>query len=468
LLLGFLVMAHYLLPRILREVSRHKSDELLVLAALVIVLLCGTVTYRIGLSMELGAFLAGMMLGESRFRHQLEADVRPFRDLLLGLFFITIGMLIDLQLLVDYWFRILVSGLVFLVFKAAIIAGVARLLGETWRAALPAGMAISQGGEFLFALMALATRSNLVPGDVAAFLISVTIVSMMMTPVLIRHGPRLVDALVLRRESPTVVPNDLQDLPPLDQQNHVVILGFGRVGQSVARFLKPLGIEYVVVESDTVRVTECAIAGEPIFFGNTARRDILKAAGVEKAKLVIISFDNLADTRKILEVIREINPDIPVLTRTRDDTHLEQLMALGATEVIPETHEASLTLASHALLMLDIPAQKVDELISSARRNRYRMLQGFYHGAKMNLTLRKDRHGNALHAVVLTGAAWACHKRVAALKLPEKLRIWELHRQHQVFRDHELVDIVLRNGDVAVLKGALDAMPLGEAYLLRG
>jgi CPA2 family monovalent cation:H+ antiporter-2 len=189
---------------------------------------------------------------------------------------------------------------------------------------------------------------------------------------------------------------------------------------------------------------------------------------VDKAKLVIISFDNVADTRKILEVIREISPDIPVLIRTRDDTHLEQLMALGATEVIPETHEASLTLASHALLMLDIPAHTVEDLISSARRNRYRMLQGFYHGAKMNLTLRRDRHGNALHAVVLTGAAWACHKRVSALQLPEKLRIWELHRQQQVIRDHDLKDVVLRNGDVAILKGALDAMPLGEAYLLRG
>lgn len=469
MLLAFFAVAQYLLPRILREVSRHKSDELLVLTALVIVLLCATVTSRIGLSMELGAFLAGMMLGESRFRHQLEADIRPFRDLLLGLFFITIGMLIDLQLLREYWFRIFVSGLVFLAFKAGIIALVARALGETWRAALPAGLAISQGGEFLFALMALATRESLVPGDVAAFLISVTIVSMTLTPLLIRHGPRLVDSALLRF-STEVLSNrhDLQELPEQNRQDHVVILGFGRVGQSVARFFKPLGIDYLVLESDTVRVAECAAAGEPIFYGNTARRDILKAAGVDKASLIIISFDNLADSKKILEVIREINPEIPVLTRTRDDSHLDQLMALGATEVIPETHEASLTLASHALLMLNIPAQKVEDLVSSARRNRYRMLQGFYHGEKMNLTLRKDRQGNALHAVVLTGAAWACHKRVGSLHLPEKLQIWELHRQQTIYRDDALQDLVLQNGDVAILKGPLEVMPLGEAYLLRG
>lgn len=189
---------------------------------------------------------------------------------------------------------------------------------------------------------------------------------------------------------------------------------------------------------------------------------------MEKASLIIISFDNLADTKKILEVIREINPGIPVLTRTRDDSHLDQLMALGATEVIPETHEASLTLASHALLMLNIPAQKVEDLVNSARRNRYRMLQGFYHGAKMNLTLRKDRHGNALHAVVLTGAAWACHKRIGALHLPEKLQIWELHRRQHIFQEGDLADLELENGDVAILKGPLEVMPLGEAYLLRG
>lgn len=469
LLVAFFMLAQYLLPRILREVSRHKSDELLVLTALVIVLLCASLTSMIGLSMELGAFMAGMLLGESRFRHQLEADIRPFRDLLLGLFFITIGMLIDLDLVRDYWLRILVSGLAFLLFKAGIIALIAHSLGESWRTALPAGLALSQGGEFLFALMALATRDGLVPNDVAAFLISVTIVSMMLTPVIIRHGPQLVDSAILRiGKAGLANRQELQDMPAQNKKNHVVILGFGRVGQSVARFFKPLGIDYIVLECDTIRVAECAAAGEPVFYGNTARRDILKAAGVESASLVIISFDNYTDSKKILEVIRELNPNIPILTRTRDDSHLDKLMALGATEVIPETHEASLTLVSHALLMLDIPAEKVDDMVSAARRNRYRMLQGFYHGQKMNLTLRKDRQGNALHAVVLTGAAWACNKRPRDLHLPEKLQITELHRQQDIYRDKELAEMKLQNGDVVILQGPLDVMPLGEAYLLRG
>jgi len=469
LLVAFFLSAQYLLPRILREVSRHKSDELLVLTALVIVLLCATLTSMIGLSMELGAFLAGMMLSESSFRHQLEADIRPFRDLLLGLFFITVGMLIDLQLLATYWFRIILAGLAFVTFKGVIIALVAKALGESWRAAVPAGMALAQGGEFLFALLALSVQAMLVPPDEAAFLISMTIVSMIMAPLIIHHGPSLVNSAWLRIGHAGLSDHtSVNELPELYKENHVVILGFGRVGQSVARFFRQLDIEYVVLESDAVRVAECAVGGEPVYYAITTRRDVLKAAGVDKARLIVISFDQTGDTRLILQQIRELNPAIPVLIRTRDDSHLNELMELGATEVIPETHEASLTLASHALLMLGIAPDKVDAIVGAARRGRYRMLQGFYHGERMNLTLRKNPEGRALHAVVLTGAAWACNKVAGALQLPDGLQLQEVHRRDLVVRESEMQNFILRHGDVLVLHGKLDDMPQGEGYLLRG
>lgn len=376
LLLAFFLPARYLLPRILKEVARHKSDELLVLTALVIVLLCATLTSSIGLSMELGAFLAGMMLGESSFRHQLEADIRPFRDLLLGLFFISVGMLIDFDLLIDYWFRILAFGLLLLIVKAVIIALVARIMGESWNTALPTGMTLSQGGEFLFALLALAASSGLVPGDVVAFMIAVTIVSMLFTPMLISRGPPLAEALLLRLSKAGLVKRyTIQEVPPQHSANHVVIMGFGRVGQAVAKFFKPLGIEYIVLESDSTRVAERAVAGETIFYGDATRRDILKSVAVASASMIIISFDNAEASRKILALVKELNPGVPVLIRTRDDSSLEALLALGATEVIPETHEASLTLVARALLTLDLPAAQVDELISKARSDRYRALQ---------------------------------------------------------------------------------------------
>jgi CPA2 family monovalent cation:H+ antiporter-2 len=469
LLTLFYLAARYLLPRILQEVARHKSDELLVLTALVIVLLCGTLTSLIGLSMELGAFLAGMMLGESRFRHQLEADIRPFRDFLLGLFFITIGMLIDLDLLANYWPRIILAGITLIVGKAIAVTMIARFFGESWRAAIPAGLALAQGGEFLFAFLALAVADGLIPEDVAAFMISTTIVSMMLTPVIIRHGPSLVDSAILRISKAALTPAaDVAELPDLDKQGHVLILGYGRVGQTIARFFKMEKLDYLVLDSDAVRVAECATAGEPVYYGLTTRLDVLKAAGVDKARMVIISFDAIEDTRLVLAHVRELAPDVPVLTRTRDDAHLDELMQLGATRVIPETHEASLTLASHALILLRTPRAEVQRLVDEARAGRYQMLQGFYHGERMNLTLRKNPDGRVLHPVVLTGEAWACGHTAGELVLPESLHLQEVHRRDETIRGDDLQDFELQHGDVLILNGKLDAMVIGENWLLIG
>lgn len=468
LLLLFFFITRYALPRFLGEVSRQKSDDLLVLSTLVIVLLAATLTYSIGLSMELGAFLAGMMLGDTRFRHQLEADVRPFRDLLLGLFFITIGMLVDTTMLQRYWLWIIVCGLGLLAFKAGIISLIARFSGESLRAALPAGMALSQGGEFLFALMALATRDSLVPADVASFLISITIVSMVLTPMIIRYSPMLVDSALLRINRAALIDrNEHETIREHHINGHVLILGFGRVGQSIARFLKPLGIRYLVLETDDVRISEACAAGEPVFYGDSSRLDILKAASAASARVAIISYDNADVAARVLEHLHEINPELPVLARTRDDAHLNRLMGLGATEVIPETHEASLTLVSHLLLMLNVPTRKVHTMIDEARRNRYHMLHGFYHGERVGFLDRKDRH-YILHAVRLTGMAAACGKAMDQLNLPGDVTISELRRGPDTFTGDTTASQVLQRGDVIVLKGTIDDIDLAEAALLGG
>lgn len=470
LLIIFFYTARYVLPRLLREVARQRSDELLVLTALVIVLLAATLTSSVGLSMELGAFLAGMMLGDTRFRHQLEADIRPFRDLLLGLFFITIGMIIDLDMLQQYWVRILFSGLGLLVFKSTIIALISRLYGESWRAAIPAGMALSQGGEFLFALLALATRDSLVPEDVASFLISMTIISMILTPVIIRHGPRLVDHALLRISKSALIDKEekRQTIREYQKSGHVIILGFGRVGQTIARFLRPLNVEYLVLETDDIRISEASAAGEPVFYGDTTRIDILKAAGAHKCAMVVISFDDADAAAKVLQHIHDLNPNVPVLARTRDDSNLRKLLALGATEVIPETHEASLTLVSHLLLMLNFPTRQIHNMIDGARRDRYRMLRGFYHGERIGFLSKSAKKSEIVHAVRLTGFAWACGKKLKELDLPLNNRIYEIRRNEQVLKPEGLDEFILERGDVVILIGYIDEVDLAEAYLLRG
>ncbi|WP_460241650.1 cation:proton antiporter domain-containing protein [Aurantivibrio infirmus] len=477
LLVFFFFSARFLLPKILAEVARSRSDELLVLSALVIVLVAGLLTSAIGLSMELGAFLAGMMLGDSRFKHQLEADVRPFRDLLLGLFFISIGMLIDIGMLQEYWLRIIASGIALLIFKAAIITCVAKLLGETWRAALPAGLALAQGGEFLFALLALATRDNFIASDVASFLLAVTIVSMALTPILIRHAGELTEWLLrkFQKNSTVVEPESTLLSEKLHKQQHVIILGFGRVGQTIARFLKKLDLEYIALETDTVRIAEAQAAGEPVYYGNAARADMLKAAGIAKAALLVISFDDTDEALQILRTTQQEFPTLPVLTRTGDDSSLDALINAGATEVVPETLEASLMLVQHVLLMLHVPSKKIHEVIDEVRHSRYKILHGFYHGERIKLLNNKDRQPIVKHAVKISEDSWACGKRIPDLNWAaysagssgEEFEI-EYSRNEKPISKADYETITLQVGDIIIMQGTMEQVDSGEGYLLAG
>ena len=469
LLAAFFFTSRYLLPHLLREIATQKSDQLLVLAALVIVLLSAMLTSSIGLSMELGAFLAGMMLGDTRFKHQLEADIRPFRDLLLGLFFITIGMLVDLGQLVSFWPYLLLGGLLLMITKALLITGVVKLLGESWRSAIPAGLTLAQGSEFLFALLALSVRSQLVNQNVASNLITIVIISMVMTPLLIKHAPNLVDSFISRIGNKTLqATNDEIFDQEIKKKNHILILGFGRVGQTIARFLRPLNIDYLVLETDDIRIKEASAADEPIFYGDSSRIDILKAAGAANASIVVVTFDETDLATKIIENVKNINSSIPVLVRTRDDSHLEELLATGAEEVIPETHEASLTMVSHLLLMVEYPDIMVHSIIDKARRDRYRMLKGFYHGERLGFLGKKSQSSAIIHAVNLPEGAFVCGKKIAELLLPMDINILDIHRDNLVISAEQNQDLVLQHGDIVVLRGLVDQLDAGESYLLQG
>lgn len=382
LFLAMLAAGRWLLPRLLEESARTRSQELFMMTALLVALLAAWVTHLVGLSMALGAFLAGMVLGESRYRHQVEADIRPFRDLLLGLFFIGIGMMMDPRMLAEYWPRILVFGLLLVLVKAALVAWLVHRLGEARDTALRSGLALAQGGEFFFAMLALAAREKLVPADVVSFMIAVTVVSMALTPPLIRHSERIANWLAGRW--PGSAGSDVDDDRTADRQRlveacsaldgHVVILGYGRVGQTIARFLRLQQVRFVALDTDVLRVREAAVAGDNVFFGDPVHRDILHAAGIERASLLVVSFDHLPTALRIVAEARQLRQDLPILVRTRDDAGLAQLQAAGATEVIPETLEASLMLVSHVFHLLGMAPEQVERLLEQTRRQRYRLL----------------------------------------------------------------------------------------------
>lgn len=379
LFVGLLLVSRWLLPRLFHEVAAARSPELFVLLALVIVLLTAWLTHLLGLSPALGAFLAGMLLGESHYRHQIEADIRPFRDILLGLFFVSIGMLINLQLFASHSLLILGLTLGLLLLKGSVVALLVKWRGSDGETAWRSGLALAQGGEFCFALMAQMQQNKLMPADFGGLLLAATFCSMLVTPLLLRAAPHI--ATRLHRK-----PNEeakLEEINALNAglHNHVVICGYGRVGQSIGRALRSAQQPYIALDTDPVRVHEAAVSETCVHYGDSRRGELLVAIGLERARLLVIAVDQADIALLILKEARRLNATVPVLVRTRDDSQLAELKAAGASEVVPELLESSLMLASHALIMLGLPAHQVQERADQIRHDRYRLLHGFYPGA---------------------------------------------------------------------------------------
>ncbi|MCF5667827.1 sodium:proton antiporter, partial [Pseudomonas marginalis] len=376
LFVGLLLASRWLLPRLFHEVAASHSAELFVLLALVIVLLTAWLTHLLGLSPALGAFLAGMLLGESHYRHQIEADIRPFRDILLGLFFVSIGMLIDLQLFVSHSLLILGLTLALMLIKGCVVAALVKLRGSDGETAWRSGLALAQGGEFCFALMAQMQQSRLIPDEFNGLLLAATFCSMLLTPLLLRAAPSI--AVRLHRKPNQQV--QLEAITALNAQlhGHAVICGYGRVGQSIGRFLRKEQQAFIALDDDPERVQETATEDSSVHYGDCRRGALLSAVGLERARLVVIAVDNSDVALVVLKEARRINPDVPILVRTRDDSQLAELKAAGASEVVPELLESSLMLASHALILLGLPDQQVQARVDEVRQNRYRLLHGFY------------------------------------------------------------------------------------------
>jgi len=379
LFFGLLLASRWLLPRLFQEVAASRSAELFVLLALVIVLLTAWLTHLLGLSPALGAFLAGMLLGESHYRHQIEADIRPFRDILLGLFFVSIGMLIDLQLFASHSLLIIGMILGLMVIKGLVVALLVKWRGSDSETAWRSGLALAQGGEFCFALMAQMQQTRLLPAELGALLLAATFCSMLLTPLLLRAAPRI--AAALHRK-----PNQEAQIEEISALNagfdgHVVICGYGRVGQSIGRFMRNAGQTYVALDNDPVRIQEAATAERDVHYGDSTRGDLLTAVGLLRARLLVIAVDQADVALRVLKEARRLNPTVPILVRTRDDSQSAELKAAGASEVVPELLESSLMLGSHALILLGFPAHRVQEKVDQVRIDRYRLLHGFYPGA---------------------------------------------------------------------------------------
>jgi CPA2 family monovalent cation:H+ antiporter-2 len=445
-------------------VARRRSDELFILNLLLITLGLAWMTEHAGLSLALGAFVAGMLVAETEYKHQVETDIRPFHDMLLGLFFITIGMKLDWRPVIDQWPLVLVLTTLPVIAKGVLIAALSYLFHATPGVAIRTGLYLAQAGEFGFVLLTLgATHQLIAPVWISAVLASM-VLSMLATPFLIMYSNVIVNRLsssdwLLQSVALTSIAKK-----SISTQGHVIICGYGRSGQNLARLLDKESIPYMALDLDPDRVRMAAAAGQSVVFGDAARLQSLMAAGLARAAAVVISYPDTASALKILNHVQSHAPKVPVVVRTVDDTDLDKLRSAGATEVVPEAIEGSLMLAGHALALVGVPMQRVFRHTREARDARYALLRGYFHGADDD-TVEELQQARLL-SVTLPTAGGCIGKRLEELALHATgVQAVSIRRAGGNVVPAE-DGLVLGGGDTVVLSGRPEALWLAEAKLL--
>jgi CPA2 family monovalent cation:H+ antiporter-2 len=449
-------------------VASQRSRELFVMNVLMVTLLLAFATKLAGLSYALGAFIAGMLISETKFRYQVESDISPFRDILLGLFFISVGMLLNLEQIYDHIGLILLILFGFILFKALIVAAVVRLFKYEAGVAIRTALILAQAGEFSFVILALGAEHKLISGVALQAVLAASLLSMVIAPFLIQYNGKIARRLVgsYTRNSGKVI-EEIEEAGR-HLHDHVVICGYGRSGQYLGRFLREEKIPYIALDIDPARVLEAAAAGENVMFGDAARRVVLSAAGCERAKALIISYADNRAAMKILHIAQENYPHVPVIVRTVDDSHMEQLRAAGAAEVVPEILEGSLMLASHALMLLGVPLNRVVKRIRLFREERYKLFKGYFHGASDADSEDLEKQQVRLHSVIISSGAFAIGRSLNDMQLGvfdvEVKAIRRPNSNGAILT----TDNLLAEGDVVVLLGQPTGLVNAENALLIG
>ncbi|MGH8806745.1 MAG: monovalent cation:proton antiporter-2 (CPA2) family protein [Noviherbaspirillum sp.] len=460
-----LVIGQQLMRSWFHIVAKRRSQELFMLNLLLVTLGAAWITEQAGLSLALGAFVAGMLISETEYKHQVEEDIKPFRDVLLGLFFITIGMLLNVRLVLENWWLVLLLLTGPVVLKFALIAVLARLSGQSPGVSLRTGLGLAQAGEFGFVLLNQAGGLQLMDPLLIQLILASMVLSMLLAPFIITKS----DAIVMKLSANEWM---LQSLTltqiatrTMTTQKHVLIAGFGRTGQSLAKLLEEEGIAYHALDLDPDRVREAQAAGANVSYGDAARRESLLAAGIHRAATLVVTYASTPSALKVLHFSHELAPELPVIVRSHDDTDLDKLREAGAAEVVPEAIEGSLMLASHALVMLGVPLRRVVHRVQAARDERYASLRGYFHGASD--VSDDDEHLHVrLHSVTLNEGAKAIGKPLSALRLAEVGAEVTIVRRGKS-RIDVAPETVLQAGDIVVLRGATEAVARAEERLLK-
>ncbi len=448
-----------------RLVARQRSPELFVLNVLLVTLGMAEITELAGLSLALGAFLAGMLISETEFRYQVEEDIKPFRDVLLGLFFITIGMLLDMRDAALHALELLALLVVPVGAKLVLIVLLARAFGAPLATALRTGFYLAQAGEFALVMLAVASNYQLLSADFMQVVLASMILSMLLAPVLIQHANTWVRKLTANDWLARAAEVTQVAALTMARQNHVIVCGFGRSGQNLARLLEREYIAYLALDSDPQRVRDAA-DGTSVVYGDASRRETLVSAGLARARAVVVTFDDTPTALKILHQVQQQRPELPVIVRTRDDSELDRLIAAGATEVVPEVLEGSLMLASHSLLVLGVPLARVLARIRSIREERYGLFRGFFHGASDQADAAENLQPR-LRTLVLDERAHAVGSSIGNLCVDGLVDVTGVRRRG-ARSVKPGTDWQFEAGDAVVLLGRPGELARAEKRLLEG
>ncbi|MCX8016786.1 MAG: cation:proton antiporter [Rhodocyclaceae bacterium] len=363
-------------------IARQRSEELFVLATLWIVIALAWITGLAGLSLALGAFVGGMLISETIYRHQVEADIRPFRDMLLGLFFVTVGMMLDLSFVFANLDRLLLAVLLLVAGKGLVVFLIALAAKSPLDVALRTAAQLAQAGEFGLVLIGMANDLKLIGGDVFQVTLSAMLISMFVAPFLIERAAQLSGEMAKGDWAHKAKAIHDIAVAGFGLERHVILCGYGRPGRQIGEFLAAEKIPFLALDVDPQQVKRAAPVGGRVAFGSADRPEVLLAAGLARARAVVIAYPDTHSAERVVRKVRDARPDVPVIVRVPDETHVAKLKAAGATEVIPEVFEGGLMIAAETLIQLGVPMDHAIEQIRAARSARYASLRQYYGGSQ--------------------------------------------------------------------------------------
>ena len=459
-----LVFGQRLMRKWFHFVARAKSSEVFILNVLLITLSLATITELAGLSLALGAFVAGMLISETEYKFQVEEDIKPFRDVLMGLFFVTIGVKLDMHILLGLWWPVLLALLGLLVIKALIVGLMSWRLGASPGNAIRSALWLCAGGEFGFVLLGEIVR---LPREIQQVALTVLVLSMLIAPFIVQYSERIVVRFVASEWLMRSMQLTKIAAQSMGAEKHAILCGFGRNGQYLARFLAQEDINYVALDLDPDRVRDASAGGENVVYGDAGRKEALMAAGLMRASVVIVTISDTALAEKVLHHVQELRHDLPVVVRTFDERDMARLTRAGAAEVVPEALEASLMLASHALVLVGVPINRVLKRIRQTRSKRYSLLRGFYRGISDRDYDEEDEQHPRMHSVLLEPGAGAIGKTLDELDLENLGCEVSAIRRRGIRAVEPAPETRLMEGDVVVVLGLPEAIAAADERLLQ-